>query len=508
MNLNISFIARKLEQVFGETLVYNDFGDVKFDSVRLLVPDREVEPGVLYVCSDLSLGASIEADGAGLVMIGAEAPLVNLPCIWVRRDVDCYRVMEALLDIIEFYLHWGERVESMLLDHTATKYIVPLLTEVSKNPVVYLDGSLHMRYFSESDYLSKYSDKWNSLKTVGSFTPEILTALISSGELDRANSETGAWLFAHSSTFAIPLGLRTIVCDGVVYGYLATVGCVEDPALGDLDLLEYVGNLISQYVGHSRETISNSNRIVDKIIKDCLLSPAGSEADYESLASLMGWDSDDRYVVSLFFSPKGITQKTHVAMVEANLSGRAILLDSLVVHVRNASRGLNSKAFRARALSFCRSAKWQMAMGMECEGISGLGDSFQQAKIALREGQMQANRDGVLLYCYDDYRLIHICRELSRQIESPLLVSRDVFAIAKYDRENSSNLLLTLKVYLENERSVSRAASELFMHRNTIAYRIDKISELIRSDLDDADTRLAMLLSLRIWALNTNWTGE
>ncbi len=45
---------------------------------------------------------------------------------------------------------------------------------------------------------------------------------------------------------------------------------------------------------------------------------------------------------------------------------------------------------------------------------------------------------------------------------------------------------------------MSKTSAELFMHRNSVMYRIEKIKQLIVSDLDDPDNRLALLISLEV----------
>lgn len=48
----------------------------------------------------------------------------------------------------------------------------------------------------------------------------------------------------------------------------------------------------------------------------------------------------------------------------------------------------------------------------------------------------------------------------------------------EYDRINSTDLALTLKVYLRNFFSLKKSAEELFIHRNTVSYRLEKIQEI------------------------------
>lgn len=61
----------------------------------------------------------------------------------------------------------------------------------------------------------------------------------------------------------------------------------------------------------------------------------------------------------------------------------------------------------------------------------------------------------------------------------------------------------TLKGYLDNERSVTKTAAELFIHRNTIIYRIKKIQEFLRADLNEPYIRHYIRLSIRVLELQS-----
>ncbi|MHA6793152.1 helix-turn-helix domain-containing protein [Pseudonocardia bannensis] len=53
----------------------------------------------------------------------------------------------------------------------------------------------------------------------------------------------------------------------------------------------------------------------------------------------------------------------------------------------------------------------------------------------------------------------------------------------------------TLRVYLENKRSVGRTAQHLYLHRNTVAYRINRVLDVLGVDLDDPNQFLAVYLA-------------
>lgn len=64
----------------------------------------------------------------------------------------------------------------------------------------------------------------------------------------------------------------------------------------------------------------------------------------------------------------------------------------------------------------------------------------------------------------------------------------------------------TLRVYLENNKSLARTAKQMFLHRNTIAYRINRIVELLDVDLDDPNQFLAVYLACYAKSLPTATT--
>ena len=75
----------------------------------------------------------------------------------------------------------------------------------------------------------------------------------------------------------------------------------------------------------------------------------------------------------------------------------------------------------------------------------------------------------------------------------------------KYESENgSSQLYQTLRCYLENHQNASRTAAQLFIHRSTLLYRLERISRFLKSDLSDPDELLYLLLSFRLIDMEEN----
>ncbi len=73
------------------------------------------------------------------------------------------------------------------------------------------------------------------------------------------------------------------------------------------------------------------------------------------------------------------------------------------------------------------------------------------------------------------------------EIVEPLLV---------YDRERRSDLMRTLRVYFATGANASEAADRLFLHRNSMLYRLARVEKLTGLDLKDSRARLALQLGL------------
>lgn len=70
---------------------------------------------------------------------------------------------------------------------------------------------------------------------------------------------------------------------------------------------------------------------------------------------------------------------------------------------------------------------------------------------------------------------------------------RKLKQLQQYDREHDSGLFDLLCCYLCCERRATEAGEQLHMHRNTVMYHIQRITELLRIDLDDYLTRQSLL---------------
>jgi len=68
--------------------------------------------------------------------------------------------------------------------------------------------------------------------------------------------------------------------------------------------------------------------------------------------------------------------------------------------------------------------------------------------------------------------------------------------LQEHDRARRSDLVKTLRTYFAAGTNVSEAADRLFLHRNSMLYRLERIQHLTGLDLKDDGVALALQLGL------------
>ena len=138
----------------------------------------------------------------------------------------------------------------------------------------------------------------------------------------------------------------------------------------------------------------------------------------------------------------------------------------------------------------------KVGLGGFSRHVMEVSRSYSQARQALQIGlTMMPETD---IYCYEDLGLYKLLFNLAGTRELQEFCQETIEPLIEHDRKNNSDYYHTLEYYLESNGSVSQTADELFIHRNTLNYRLRRIEEILGQNLSDSETRLKLLLALRI----------
>jgi PucR family transcriptional regulator, proline-responsive transcriptional activator len=137
-----------------------------------------------------------------------------------------------------------------------------------------------------------------------------------------------------------------------------------------------------------------------------------------------------------------------------------------------------------------------LGVGRITKSIRCLGKSYNEAIRVLGLQKKQDNHGEVVLY--EDLGLYKLLLSIDDRVIIKEYYNETIQPLVRYDELNNTNFTEALSTYLKYNGSTKKAAEVLFVHRNTINYRIDRIEEILDCDLSDLKTRMACSVGLMV----------
>jgi purine catabolism regulator len=135
-------------------------------------------------------------------------------------------------------------------------------------------------------------------------------------------------------------------------------------------------------------------------------------------------------------------------------------------------------------------------LGTPSKDITEWRSSFRQAGQALELSRRFREQKPLFFPDLSVYRLL-----IQLENSPELIAFQEEMLGALLASEGARELIHTLQVYFEHNGNLSQAAEALFVHRNTLIYRMERIATLTGANLDDPEIRLAMQLALHIFRM-------
>lgn len=126
--------------------------------------------------------------------------------------------------------------------------------------------------------------------------------------------------------------------------------------------------------------------------------------------------------------------------------------------------------------------------------------SFDEAQEALNIALALSQEEGVV--AFSELGVLHWLYHLPAGAAEENGYLHDVRALERYDAERDTDLLKTLEAYLDAGGSLVEAAESLYVHRNTLLQRIERIQELTGRDLRNPQQRLNLVVALKYFRLH------
>lgn len=314
---------------------------------------------------------------------------------------------------------------------------------------------------------------------------------------------------------ASPIGFTTVLkVEKRVAGYLSLVD--SHGALDEFDrlVLTYGADVCAIELAKSRAIAFAVEQARGDWVQMWL---SGTPADDDMLttrAQQAGFDPASTYVVAVFraLSEHGanLPLESLIPLVRDDqarrqVNGAAGLYVDVIVALyplENAAQlpRVRRMVDEVRAQLATRTPSGLVAAGISrpMVGLSALREAYREAKDALSIANQLGEREHATYY--GDLKLFQLLLALKeRNLEHMRRFYQETLqALVEHDERKQADLIRTLNGFFEANGNLAKAAQDLDVHRNTLVYRLDRISELTGLDLNDADNRLILHLALKV----------
>lgn len=151
-----------------------------------------------------------------------------------------------------------------------------------------------------------------------------------------------------------------------------------------------------------------------------------------------------------------------------------------------------------------------IGIGNVCQTIPDYRRGFAEASEALQMGQNlnledehDAKRQSIITH-FNDLGVYRYLYKIARMDDLRDVYQDQIALIDSYDRRKNTDLLDTLETYLECAGNLTKTSERLFVHRNTLIQRLERLQSLCTLDLQERSNWLTLQVALKVYKLRSN----
>ena len=417
--------------------------------------------------------------------------------IYIRDNHSLPEILSLVQDLFDRFHEWDLKIQEAFLLQTPLQEIFDLSQTIFRNPIF-----LHDRDFiilAECNYPEQKMKRGRDRRTG---LPMVQMDLINDFRTDPVYidglKERHPVMYPSEQT-GYQILYRNIWQGDIYRGRILDLEVDSRILPGDFAVIDYLGELLEHflYSGDLRK-FSISDDTYELMVRLC----EKEETDEQQVLSYLryqNWNRNDRYVVMRIVTQQRdfniISSYAVLNQINTILAaGRAFFHQEGITLVVNLSYAHEKTSDVVSRLAVpMRDSLLKIGVSSELRDFFRLGILFDQANIALNFGL--SGNSMIWYYYFDQYMLDYMIRCSTEDMPAELLCSDALQKLLEYDQKNHTALAHTLEAYLLHDRNVLQTSKELYIHRSTLSYRLEKIRRLISINLDDPKERIKLLLS-------------
>lgn len=269
---------------------------------------------------------------------------------------------------------------------------------------------------------------------------------------------------------------------------------------GDYCLMEILADCLELMLSHSNilEEEDEISKIFEKLLSD-------RTADYMEMShrlSVQGWSSHHMYLCLIlqltYLNQNNLSTNAicHYIKKQFPYSCSFLFQGEIVTFFDLTLLEQDEDKIGSILTYFIRDSYLKAGYSRVVRGHMYFRRQFIQARTALDVGGRK--KPYLWIHHFDQVALTYIIEQVTRRLPASMICHTGLLKLREVDAQGQSEYMRTLKIYLEQNLNATRSAEELFIHRSTFLYRLEKIKEILQSELDDPDEIFYLNLSFRL----------
>ena len=421
----------------------------------------------------------------------------GIPRIVVPNSCDMDQLFNFLVSEMEIYRRWHDTISDMLVADAPYQNLIDATAQFVPRPMYVADASWRM--ISRVDFeMNEISATWHyQILHDGLYPHHIVDALNRTGDYTRISNLRRASL-VDSEVYTMRILAKPIRYQGELVGYYFIIDTWGDLGYCEVEIAQEFGTMIAPLMASRGAKEGHMAGFQDNFIIHILDGLLTSKRDIaQQLKSETHWtvDSDFRLATVRFLPDEFENHLLHMrtmGMLMGNFDSHAYSYKDtalVIFHKAESERDDFSEHLRKCASDLKRN----IVISGRFSDFSQLLSYYEQNLYVHDQSELNENQVIGVISCDSAFRrlLADACKDVL-----PTCYGADV--LYSYDKEHGTSYCETLLEYLNCERNAVATANALYLHRNTLRNRLNKIDSIIGTDLDDVNERIRMTISLNM----------
>lgn len=465
-----------------------------------LFNDREylpTRPGRIYISSLQEISDSFAVDPASIIITNNESITdANYPLLICRGSLS--EIYEDVISAFEHYTVLDDQMNYGIRKDMDAQYFVDVIAEFFDNSVMMVDSALHVLAHSGSNPRNETDTCWQSIVENNRIPDDIINAILSSHPAETKRQRRHAFL--DEGFYPFPTVSLNLLDGNIFCGRLTLIFNQSTAGNYVLDILDAIAPCLESFMAKhaimeiQKLSISEFfwNEVLSGHMKDTTLIQQQLLRD--------NLEAGDDYVL-LYIPMSGYTLESipyrhMLSTLHSIFTGKILFSrkNDIIAVIRLKYYSLE----QINSLLYTHFLAYKIKIGISnpFRDFLTLPVAYSQAKSA--SDMAQNANDHTIACIYNDYAVEHLIRNAVLTETPNTYMHPAILQILEYDKQKHTDHLNTLRIFLEEERSLTRTAARLHIHKNTLSYRLDKLNETFSIDTEHPQQRLHLMLSFRL----------